>query len=414
MIRVFVIDDHRTSKQNGVGTYVRNLLECLTGVENLEVHLISFNSDEERFTIEAEPERTEYKIPVCGNQLFLLQSPLSLTVLRMYIQDRKENLFLVNHSPSEGLIRTLRKLFPLSKVVYVLHDQGWTAPLLGDTRLLETVLNGRYIPLKSKKTWKFVREYCAREKKMYRQVDAIVTLAADTVRVLRDIYRVPENKIFLIPNGARVSVPECTEETRSVIRQKWGFGPDEILLLFTGRTVYAKGIQALLKAFEQIWPECPKMRLIIAGQVFHLNEFSGLTPHSVSHITYTGLISSERLNELYQISDICLLPSYTEQCSYTGIEMLAHGKLIVTSDGHCLSGMFPDEVALKASITDADRNVDEGFTSSLAQTLLKAVSMTPEEKNKMCEKARERFLMCYTLPLMKQRYLDFFEKYDEK
>lgn len=43
--RVFIVDEHLSSKQNGVGTYMRCLLDCMQGLD-VETNFISFNSEE--------------------------------------------------------------------------------------------------------------------------------------------------------------------------------------------------------------------------------------------------------------------------------------------------------------------------------------------------------------------------------
>lgn len=46
--RVFIVDEHLSSKQNGVGTYMRCLLDCMQGLD-VETNFISFNSEEKEF-----------------------------------------------------------------------------------------------------------------------------------------------------------------------------------------------------------------------------------------------------------------------------------------------------------------------------------------------------------------------------
>lgn len=48
MKKVFIVDECVSSKQNGVGTYMKCLLSCLAPLE-IEVNLLSFNSNNKRF-----------------------------------------------------------------------------------------------------------------------------------------------------------------------------------------------------------------------------------------------------------------------------------------------------------------------------------------------------------------------------
>ena len=48
---------------------------------------------------------------------------------------------------------------------------------------------------------------------------------------------------------------------------------------------------------------------------------------------YIGYLQKNELEKWYQLVDIGVLPSYSEQCSYTGIEMMMYSLPIVASDG---------------------------------------------------------------------------------
>lgn len=248
MKNVYIIDEHQSSKQNGIGTYIQQLLLCFRDAE-VNVCLLSYNADTETFQIVKKEYYTEFSIPVCGMGGFLQNGCLSLSLLRLYIQDSSENVFFVNHSPCKNFIRTIKKLFPLSLLYFVVHDQGWCAPLLGDFEMLKKI--GRGV---SRKKWRHILNYTKEEKKMYELSNGIIALSKTTHNIIRDFYRIDAKKIHLIPNGLHLSsfmVNGCSKETERV---KLGFKPEEKILLYAGRTVRSKGIYALLKAFNYISP----------------------------------------------------------------------------------------------------------------------------------------------------------------
>ncbi len=404
MKTLWLVDEHLSSKQNGVGTFVRNLLQCFENTGH-DVRLLSFDADEKEFTIVRHEGRTEYRFPVCGQNIFVNNGALSLSVLRRYVPDSAGHVFFVNHSPADRFLAALHRLFPRSHAVFTIHDQGWTLPLLGDAALLRRVLAARHIPAADRDTWKAVRRYCARERRTYRLADAVIALNGETRRIVEEAFGVPPGKIHVLPNGAAVPLP--AEADTAALRRRWGIGADECMVLFIGRTVRSKGIEALLKAFEEVWPRCPRLRLVVAGQVFRLGEFAALTPRSVLHVSYVDLIAPERLAELYAVADVCVLPSYTEQCSYTGMEMMAHGKVIIAADGHCMGDMFDESVALMARIGPGDRRDDAPFVRSLAEALERAAGLTDEARREMGRKARARYEERYTPQRMAERYASF-------
>ena len=395
MEHIYIVDEHQSSKQNGVGTYIRQLLKCFEGSGH-DVNLLSFNSDEKMLSIEELSAYTEYHIPPFGLGGFLNNGKLALSLLRLYIEDSKDNVFFVNHFPCDKFLADIRHIFPLSRIIFVIHDQGWCAPLFGDVDLFKEVLSKKHLPIVHKDEWKQIRDIAHRERRMYSLTDDIITLSNSTYKLLLETYNVQKGKIHLIPNGLQQPEASCSHVDKALIRKRLGISEEEIVLLYTGRTSPSKGIIPMLRAFDQLWLEYPMMRLVIAGEVFRFNEFAKHTPNSAAHVTYTGLLPKEQLAEWYHIADIGILPSFTEQSSYTGIEMLAYGKLIVTTDGHNLTDMFNEETAVVAHF-GAKRSEDSSVVvTSLTEAIQKAVGMNDSTRLRLQQNARAHYERVYS------------------
>lgn len=402
MKRIFIIDEHASSKQNGIGTYMRQLTTCLKGPEN-ELNIISFNDDEKEFTIVKKEGITYYRFPICAKGSFGYNGPILIPILKLYISDNPNNVFFVNHSPCVNFLLALKKAYPLSKRVFTIHNQGWVSTLLGDRQLLHQIIVQKKIQANQREKKRAVLRSFNLEKKMYQLVHAVVCLSNDTNILLQEVYRVPENKIAVIPNGYDKKKTNLWTDDTNILRQKLGLTPTEKIILYVGRTTRSKGIEILLQAFENLYSQHPEIRLVIAGQIFSLNEFTRLTPKSVSHITYTGLISAEQLNEWYQVADIGVLPSYSEQCSYAGIEMLLQGLIIVTTDAQGIREMFENNRnALIASI--GNRNNSSEFIDSLTTTLIKAIQLPDSCRIQLKQQAYFDATHKYTLERMQQNY----------
>lgn len=390
MKHIYIIDEHQSSKQNGVGTYIQQLLKCFENIGH-DVNMLSFNSDEKDFKIECHPTYTEYHIPICGIKGFLNNGALTLSLLRLYIDNNVNNIFFINHFPCDNFLIILKYHFSLSHTFFVIHDQGWCAPLLGDTKLFKKLLKTKYFTKKNKAEWHHIKKLFACERRMYRLVDNIITLSPTTQQLLIQLYDIPKEKTHLIPNGLQEPVKSINVNKKAFIRKRLGVANDNIVLLYTGRTTRSKGIIPMLKAFEQLWIDNQNLCLVIAGEVFTLNEFAKHPPQSISHITYTGLLPKEQLEDWYQIADIGILPSYTEQSSYSGIEMLAFGKLIVTTDGHNLTDMFNESTAVIAHIGEHRTENSLDFTRSLTNAIRKALNMDDECRYRLQQQARHQY-----------------------
>ena len=160
----------------------------------------------------------------------------------------------------------------------------------------------------------------------------------------------------------------------------------------------------MLEAFELAWREEHKLRLVIAGGVYTFNEFAKHTPTSAMHITYTGLLAKDQLSRLYKMADIGILPSYTEQSSYTGIEMLAYGKLVITTDGHNLTDMFSDGTAIIAHIGENRTKGQAEFVASLRTAITAALTLSEDSKSKIRNQAHQHYENSFSFHNWKASY----------
>lgn len=395
--RVFIVDEHQSSKQNGIGTYMQCLLHCMKGLD-VEVNFLSFNAEEKDFSIYEREGCTYYCFPICNGRRMLKSGGLCWPILKMYVADNKDNVFFVNHSPCVEFLKSLRELYKKSRIVFTIHDQGWTAPLMGDRNRLREIISKSYPRKKRYETELFCKRFFKQERRMYQIADEVICLSESTKDLLCDIYKIPMKKIHLIPNGYPETHSQYSLTMRQQLRKELGMGQDDRVLLFVGRTVKAKGIDNLLVAFENLWKQNNRLRLVITGEVFRLNDFAKLTPCSAAHITYTGLILQEQLKKWYVAADIGVLPSYTEQCSYTGMEMMANGLLVVTTDGNGLTDMFRHEYnALVAPIRPS-------LSESLEHILSSALTLNKDMRATICHNAKEFLQMRYSLSGMRERY----------
>lgn len=376
MKHIYIIDEYISSKQNGVGTYVRHFAQMFDATDT-QVNIISFNAEVKELCISADNGIYRYDIPFCAQGDFLNIGELEFSLLSLYIEDKYNNIFFVNHSPCVGLLKAIRANIPKSKIVFTIHDQGWTIPLLGNSKCLEELKRNRLVKIEglNHRVASFVVKYCNEEKKMYNIVDAIICLSRSTYQLLHDFYGIDYHKLYFIPNclPKAINIPFIEkDEARKILH----LNDSEKVLLYVGRTSKAKGIIELLRVFERICYKIKNVRLVIVGEVHSLEEFTKLTPTSCSQITYTGLISSERLALWYASADIGIIPSYTEQCSYAALEMMHTPGVVVTTDGWGLDEVFNDKNAIIAPIQRKSNEIEtKQLEENLYSALIKALTL---------------------------------------
>jgi glycosyltransferase involved in cell wall biosynthesis len=125
---------------------------------------------------------------------------------------------------------------------------------------------------------------------------------------------------------------------------------DTFQCLFVGFLSESKGIFYILKALRKVYIQGYSVCLNIAGN-YNAKIYKQITEEYCDlQVNLLGRISFEELQQYYQESDIGIIASLQEQCSYAAIEMAMFGLPIITTAVDGLDEMFTDGVnALKVN-----------------------------------------------------------------
>ena len=125
-------------------------------------------------------------------------------------------------------------------------------------------------------------------------------------------------------------------------------------------------------------------------------------------VNFTGLLEKKELCELYQISDIGVIPSLTEQCSYVAIEMMMHGLSMITAAAPGLAEMTEDGVSsLQVPLIEHWDKV-ETDTVVLAEKMLYLLQ-NPDERQLLGRNARKRYERLYSSELFRHNMLNVYQ-----
>lgn len=163
-----------------------------------------------------------------------------------------------------------------------------------------------------------------------------------------------------------------------------GAEPNDIL--FVGSLMRKKGIFILLRAAKLMRKNGWRGRLVLVGRTsaeferfIRLRAFLGWKlPDWVVHF---GMVQRERLPGLYRDAAVCCFPSLLEPFSYTCLEAMACGGVVV---GSLRTGMA--EMLTKT----CGFLVPPGDIHRLVVALTSALSMSAEERKRMKEAAQQR------------------------
>ncbi|MFH1832155.1 MAG: glycosyltransferase [bacterium] len=141
-----------------------------------------------------------------------------------------------------------------------------------------------------------------------------------------------------------------------------------------------KNIDMLMRAFERIYEKEPKARLYVVGQqpgFGKLQEFAHLK--SFGHVVFTGTLEPKDLRHMYRQASLMLITSYQEGFGIAGLEALANGVPIVSTNcGGVSDFVVHGETGYLVDIND-DKN--------MAIKALRILTL-PDTHQKLAEQAR--------------------------
>ncbi len=399
---IYFVDENNSSRQNGIGTYRDILIRSLHKIYGLEIALISLNADCDTLTVYEHDYGHEYALPPVGNGNWRANGNVLWPLLSLYLNDSEHNIFIFNHSPSAEFIRIMKEQFPKSKSIFVIHDQGWCAALLGRRKLLDKIF--KKIPIQI--DTKGVEDYCRQELEIYAEVNKIVCLSESTEHILSNIYHVPTHKIARIENGFNPSSTVRNIDWEKT-RARFGLTKDEKILLYVGRPAYYKGTAALLDALDFLRKQNITVRCVCAGNIHGFADYISSHKEMAANVILTGQLTKKELNKWYAIADVGVLSSYTEQCSYAALEMMNAGIPIVSSDGNGLCDMFSNGVNAFVAHIGNGRN-HKVYAKQLAMSIKQALNAPIEQKKQYATFNFKLLRTKYSATAMAEKYIDLF------
>lgn len=400
-MHILFVDENNSSRQNGIGTYRDVLIHSLHKIQVADITLISLNAQCDTLTVHRRSFGYEYVLPPVCNGKWRACGELIWPLLRLYLDDSKHNIFIFNHSPSAEFIRAMKSQFPLSKSVFIIHDQGWCAPLLGRRKLLADILQ----QTSEQNSSGSIEDYYKKELELYKEVEKIVCLSESTESILRNIYALPELKTVRIENGIKTSGYNADREK---CRQELGVNGDEKVLLYVGRPAYHKGAPALFDAMNYLRQRNIPVRCVFVGNIHGFADYMISYKKIAANVILTGQLTKKELKKWYIAADVGVLSSYTEQCSYVALEMMNAGIPIVSSDGIGLCDMFHNgENAFVAHIDAGGKN-PKAYARRLANSIEQALNAPIEQKQRYAAFNRRLLRTKYSADTMAEKYMHLF------
>ena len=167
-----------------------------------------------------------------------------------------------------------------------------------------------------------------------RPIDRVVAATEHERRLLAQIYRVPSERVTVVPLGADLDQfrPRPQAEARAAL----GIAPEERMVLGIGRIEPLKGFDILIRAMAQLSDRTNVVLSIIGGDERASREVDALRAVAeevgvADAVRFLGPRPHEDLPAYYNAADVVAVPSFYESFGLVAVEAMASGVPVVAS-----------------------------------------------------------------------------------
>lgn len=189
-------------------------------------------------------------------------------------------------------------------------------------------------PVKNPVVFRFKQRVYARVIKRATKHSEFLITPTDYVK--DDLVRltgVSEDKVIVTYESAD-KITEPSKLVRGLARKDF--------IMYVGRAQPHKNLKRLVKAFGELQAEFPSLQLVLAGKKDGNYELLDkyAKDHAVDNIVFTNYVSEGQLRWLYEHCQAYVFPSLSEGFGLPGLEAMAHGAPVISSDATCLPEVY--------------------------------------------------------------------------
>ena len=237
----------------------------------------------------------------------------------------------------------------------------------------------------------------ADERKHTLSADQVVSPSAALAQIVSKDWCIAPERISVIPN---VFTPSTAYDAIAP-------GGDGRTIAFVGRLQLLKGILDLVDAIPQVVREMPHARFRLIGRSLAspdrgiaMDEYiRRRLGRAADHVEFTGHVPAAAIPGLIEDAQICVFPSYWENCPYVCLEAMAAARAIVATSNSGTAEMLGQGLA---GVLVPPRS-----PAKLARAIVRLLKL-PAECIRLGEIARQRVLHQYScdaiLPLQQRSY----------
>ena len=208
----------------------------------------------------------------------------------------------------------------------------------------------------------------------------------------------PAEKIRVCYNGVdpeKYSLQRVSEEKVMEVKQRYGLGNDDLMVLFVGRLVWIKGVDKLIRAMPHVLGKVPNAKLVIVG-LGDMRDYlerlvRNLNLQDVVKFRFEFIPEEERIAH-YAACDVAVYPSLYEPFGIVTLEAMSMEKpVVVGATG--VSGMR--EIVVTSGPDQCGFHINPNDPADIAWGIVNAIQ-DPEKKVQFGRNGRKRVLERFT------------------
>jgi phosphatidyl-myo-inositol dimannoside synthase len=183
-------------------------------------------------------------------------------------------------------------------------------------------------------TWPFMEKY---EKIILKNSNIVIPVSKYCYEELTN-YKISKikinNKFVIIPNGVDTQAYKPCETSHKLLREKYGFAMDDMVILSVARLAARKGFKDLLQAFSIVKSKIESAKLVIigSGPLENVLKRMALQLGISNEVCFAKGLTTEELKIHYAGANLFTLPSYYEGQGIVYLEAMASGIPIVATN----------------------------------------------------------------------------------
>jgi glycosyltransferase involved in cell wall biosynthesis len=208
----------------------------------------------------------------------------------------------------------------------------------------------------------------------------------------------PAEKTRVCYNGVdpeKYSLQRIGKEKVMEVKQRYGLGENDLLVLFIGRLVWIKGVDKLVRAMPHVLQKVPNAKLVIVGlgdmQKYLERLVHILNLQDVVKFRFEFLPEEERIVH-YAACDVAVYPSLYEPFGIVTLEAMSMEKPVVVG-GAGVSGMR--EIVVINSPDQCGFHINPNDPADIAWGIVNSIQ-DPERKAQLGRNGRKRVLEQFT------------------